>query len=382
MLFQEKGRCADIHFRPFRRGDGPSFLRCIADFYGDGYPYKEYLEEEFLLEQCRDGEMVVLCGVTPEEEIVSTSAVRLDKDFEGSALLLLRVVRAAYRGMGIGKAQEDRLFGYVEQQEQLASIYADVMTHNCVSQGSLARRGFVYCGLRLMLYRNSVMVPGLKLAEEGKMSQAVMCRREGMADVGTLYCPEEHAKEVQRIYKELGAACRIDTAGSLPCQDTVMSWQEERIHHSAILTIHRAGKDFPDALRARMGQVKEWEDVTVLCYLNCKDPAAVFAYGQLRQAGFFFTGVKPLHVREEYMLLSYIGRQAIRYQDIHLHQDGEAMLSYIRAHQQEALLQAMGASGRRKPLDGDICGDALTASGRRKPPDGDTCVAVLTERRE
>lgn len=335
MIFQDpsEGRCADINFRLFGRGDGPSFRRCIEDFYGNGYPYKEYLEEKFLLEKCEAGSMVVLCGTASDGEIVSTSAVRLDEEFEGSALLLLRVVKASYRGMGIGKAQEERLFEYVEQQKQLSSVYADVMTHNCVSQGSLAGRGFVHCGLRLMLYRNSVMVPGLKLAEKGKMSQVVMCRRGSVKDVGILYCPAEHAGEVCRIYQQLGAVCQIDTNGGLPCQRSVMWWRNEDIHHSCILTIHQAGKDFPDILRHGMEQIKCWKDATVLCYLNLKDPAAISAYEQLWQEGFFYTGLKPLQAREEYMLLAYTGRQIIRYGDIHLHQNGEALLSYIRAHQ-------------------------------------------------
>ena len=140
MIFEnrETGSSVNVCFRLFRQGDGEEFCSCIEDFYGGGYPYKEYLDEEFLLEKCAAGEMTVLCGVTPEGEIISTSAVRKDEEFGGSALLMLRVVKKAYRGMGIGKAQEERLFRYAEGQEGICSLYADVMTHNSVSQGSLA----------------------------------------------------------------------------------------------------------------------------------------------------------------------------------------------------------------------------------------------------
>lgn len=336
MIFEDRdrGRRTNIEFRPFSRGDGYSFRRCLEDFYGGGYPYREYLEEEFLLEKCNSGNMLILCGITSGGEIVSTSAVRLDEEFKGSALLLLRVVKAAYRGMGIGKVQEEKLFEYVEQQTHLLSVYADVMTHNCVSQGSLARRGFVHCGLRLMLYRNSIMVPGLRLAEEGKMSQAVMCRRGAIQDVGLLHCPAEHAKEVSRIYQQLGAECGIDRDSILPCREkTDISWKKEELHHSCIMMVESAGRDFSKLLHCKMKETDDWNDVTVLCYLNMKDEAAVFAYELLRKAGFFFTGLKPLQIRKEYMLLSHTGRQQIRYQDIHLHEEGADLLSYIHAHQ-------------------------------------------------
>ena len=331
---RETGRSVNVCFRLFRQGDGEEFRRCIEDFYGEGYPYKEYLNEEFLLEKCAAGEMTVLCGVTSDGEIISTSAVRKDAEFGGSALLMLRVVKKAYRGMGIGKAQEERLFCYAKGQDGICSLYADVMTHNSISQGSLARRGFVYCGIRLMLYRNPIMVPGLALPKDGKMSQAVMCRRECREFGGVLYCPAKHTKEVQRIYRELGVDCRIDGTARLPeSAKTKMSWKEEAEHHSYIWKVEKIGKDFADRLSVRMGQVERMKDATVLCYLNLRDLSAVYGYGILRSAGFFFTGLKPLQMQEEYMLLAYIGGQEVRYEDIHLHEDGERLLSYIRLHQ-------------------------------------------------
>lgn len=336
MLFenQETGNSVNVCFRLFRQGDGEEFCRCIQDFYGGGYPYKEYLDEEFLLEKCAAGKMTVLCGVTPDGEIVSTSAVRKDEEFGGSALLMLRVVKKAYRGMGIGKAQEERLFCYAEGQEKICSLYADVMTHDRISQGSLARRGFVYCGIRLMLYRNPVMVPGLALPKEGKMSQAVMCRGKCREFGKVLYCPAEHIKEVQRIYRELGVDCRVDKTARLPKSATTkMSWKEETEHRSYIWKVQKIGTDFSDLLSVRMERIENLKDATVLCYLNICDLSAVYGYGILRSAGFFFTGLKPLQMQEEYMLMAYIGGQEIRYEDIHLHEGGERLLSYIRLHQ-------------------------------------------------
>lgn len=361
MEFEEKesGRRVTVSFRQLRRGDGEGFRRCIEDFYGDGYPYKEYLEEEFLLEKCASGEMTVLCGVTPDGEIISTSAVRQDEEFSGSALLMLRVVKEAYRGMGIGKAQEECLFRFAEGEKGVCSLYADVMTHNSISQGSLARRGFVFCGIRMMLYRNPVMVPGLGLAKEGKMSQAVMCRRGCRHRIGVLYCPSEHVEEVRRIYGELGVECGIvgragidvnvqaDGVSECECllsssvkmpkvEETHMSWKEEAVHNSYILTVQKLGRDFEKRLSVRMDEIGKRGDATVVCYLNLRDLSAVLGYETLFKAGFFFTGLKPLQENAEYMLLTYIGGQKIRYEDIHLHENGEKLLSYIKKHRRSA----------------------------------------------
>lgn len=338
MLFENRGTGAraEIDFRLFAKGDGGAFRRCIEDFYGDGYPYREYLEEEFLLEKIAAGDMAVLCGVTGDGEIVSTSALCRSREFAGSALLMLRVVKKAYRGMGIGGAQEDYLFHFAEEHKNLRSLYADVMTHNTISQRGLARRGFVYCGLRMMLYRNPIMLPQFDLAPDGKVSQAVMCRRVSSGSVGVLHCPAEHEGEVRRIYGELGAACEIDASEGVPGQgETRLSWQQEEAHHLAAVIVHGVGGEFSKLLSDRMRQFRQWGDGTVLCYLNLRDKAAVSAYSALKDEGFFFTGIKPLQEEEEYMILAYTGSQRIRYEDIHLYGSGGELLSYIRLHQNQ-----------------------------------------------
>ena len=335
MIFEDHGtgRRADVSFRPYQWEDATEFRSCIEDFYSDGYPYKEYLDSAFLMEKSRSGQMVILCGVTREGEIVSTSAVRFDTEFPGSGLLLLRVVKEAYRGMGIGATQERKLFRLIQDKKELCSLYADVMTHNTVSQGSLARRGFVLCGLRLMLYQAEIMVPGLSFLKGSKLSQAVMCRRENMEDAGLLHCPQEHAAIAGHIYEKLGVRCRIDIGLLLPeRKKTVDSCQEEIKHHTRVWKVQAIGKDFPQVLERMVENTRHQQGATILCYLNIKDQAAVYAYEKLRENGFFFTGFKPLQSGEEYMLLAHIGDQEICTKKISLYADGSRLLAYIQKH--------------------------------------------------
>lgn len=334
MLFENRktGFKTEICFRPFVKGDGVSFCQCIDDFYDGGYPYKEFLDEEFLLEKIAAGDMTVLCGTTLNGEIVSTSALCMSPEFKGSALLMLRVVKKAYRGMGIGKAQEDYLFHFAEEHTTLRSLYADVMTHNDISQRGLVSRDFVYCGIRMMLYRNPVMLPRLNLAEDGKVSQVIMCKSVCARSVGKLYCPAIHKDEVCRIYRELGVDCQIDTGETQPeYEETRTSWHMDEVHRSVILTVHTVGKNFSRILSDRLKQIRQWENATMLCYLNLCDTAAISAYSVLKNKGFFFTGIKPLQELEEYMILAYIGSQTIRYEDIHLHDTGKSLMSYIKS---------------------------------------------------
>lgn len=137
------GERVPVEFRPFAPGDEEGFRACIEDYYGGGYPYPEYFEPGFLAGKCAAGDMLVLCGVRSDTgEIVNTCAIRLDGEFPGTGLMLLRVVRPACQGLGIGREQERIQLEYAKPLPA-ASLYADVMTQDCVSQHGLETSGFV-----------------------------------------------------------------------------------------------------------------------------------------------------------------------------------------------------------------------------------------------
>ena len=106
MLFTNRktGESVSVEFRPFAPGDEEGFRACIEDYYGGGYPYPEYFAPGFLAGKCAAGDMLVLCGVRSDTgEIVNTCAIRLDGEFPGTGLMLLRVVKPACQGLGIGR---------------------------------------------------------------------------------------------------------------------------------------------------------------------------------------------------------------------------------------------------------------------------------------
>ena len=109
------GERVPVEFRPFAPGDEEGFRACIEDYYGGGYPYPEYFAPGFLAGKCAAGDMLVLCGARPDTgEIVNTCAIRLDGEFPGTGLMLLRVVKPACQGLGIGREQERMQLEYAK----------------------------------------------------------------------------------------------------------------------------------------------------------------------------------------------------------------------------------------------------------------------------
>lgn len=319
----------DICFKVWEREDMPGLINCIEDFYDKGYPYRSYLDADYLEQSIQAGDLIVLCGKLGKE-IISISAVDFTTHFQKSGFLLLRVVKQKYRGQGIGEEQQKVLLGQIKKQKRLLSLYADVITHNYISQKSLVKAGFVLCGLRLQLYDSHIMIPTLSFCEGARMSQAVLCKRTGGSRSVRVYCPKEHADIVQALYRRLGVSCCIlddEKKGKSSAGITQYIVQTETVHESTTILAEKIGADWSETLAGIMRG--KTEKHTYLCYLNMKDNNALEAYRILEEKGYFFTGIKPLNANGEFMLLCHIGSNSIRAEAIQLYHDS-GLLDYIR----------------------------------------------------
>ncbi len=323
-------RLENIRFREFDKADRDKFISCIKDIYGSGYPYRKFLDGDYLYSQSVKGNMIIICGETPVGEIVSTSVANFITPFQKSAILMLRVVKKEYQNLGIGNAQQDCLFSKLNNIEHLYSIYADVMTHNTTSQHSLLRENFVYTGFRLHLYYNSIMLPDYPFAKKYKLSQAVMCKPIKCRSVGEIFCPDEHSRLVRGIYKKLEVDCLISTNRQQPqTETTVLSHHNDDIHNCSDIFIEKSGQDLDILIKNLMKSYVDICSQTYICYLNMKDKSCIWAYEVLKQNNFYFTGIKPLNENGEYMILTNSGTQNLNISEIKTEEDGEKLLKYI-----------------------------------------------------
>lgn len=333
---QKEDKTYEIQFNLLEHSDWEGFQSCIEEFYGKGYPYRKYLDGSFLEEETAKGNLIVVCG-KDGKDVIATSAVDFNTDFQKSGILMLRVVKEEYRGLGIGDRQQDMLLEQIKRRGDIISLYADVMMHNCVSQKSLIREGFVICGIRFSLYYSRIMTPYLHDAKDARLSQAVMCRKENSDAQVDLFCPQEHRFMVKTIYQKLGAACHMEDSCIAEAlrkkrtpKNTIVTVHTDKVHDSTTILVVSIGMDFAgivENLLQKKGQEKEH---TFLCYLNLKDCNAVRAYRLLRRKQFFFSGMKPLNENGEFMMLSNIGSKKIPYGEIALHEAGNDLLDYIK----------------------------------------------------
>lgn len=335
MLFYKErtGESIKVTFRKYESKDEKQLVACVTDFYGDGYPYKEFLEGEYLHKQSQAGNMLIICGEKDDGEIVSVSALNFDADFKKSGILMLRVVKKAFQNIGIGNKHQDFLFEQMNEIVGLSSLYADVMSHNTTSQNSLIREDFVYTGIRLMLYHNRIMIPEYEHTHDYKLSQVVMCKNISSTSLGEIYCPLIHRDFVEDIYKKLGVGCVIKTRyPNNIIKNSNISMKINDLHNHLQMIVLDVGRDFESIVKDQFLKFRDIEKQTYVCYLNMKVKGSISAYKILYEHGFFFTGLKPLNENGEFMILSKVVGKNLDINEIKIHKDGEYILDYILKH--------------------------------------------------
>jgi len=315
----------EIIFEEYKASDHDAFVACINDFYRGGYPYPQYLDKNDIQELLASGDLIITVARCDGKIVGTSAAQRLRGMFEGSVLLLLRSVLEEMQRKGIGTRQEYYLLSLVRERfPEALSLYADVMTHSSASQKTMLRQGFVLCGLRLMLYKNELIVPKLNYGIGTKMTQAVYCKSTGEGSV-MLFAPEEHREFIAGIYGALGTKCAFVEGD----RDTGVSFsvKDKAVHQSIELKVDngtQALDELCDTLNAYFDK-----GYTAVVYLNMLNPNCETVYRRLTEMNFYFSGVKPLSEKGEYLLMAQTDNCVNSFEDIQLPEEEKEILNYI-----------------------------------------------------
>ncbi len=291
----------DFKIVDYERKYHKEYIECIEGFYGNGYPYREYLDEEFIVKKIQSGDFILTLAVTDTDKVVATVASeRMHGDFEGAVLLLLRNVLSDYRGSGVAALQlNDLLMKISNRFPDAVSVYADVMTHDAVSQNSLVHRGYTLCGLRLMIYDNKVMLPKLNFEPGTKMTQAIYCKNLTKSEV-LISPPKKYLEIIEKTYKRLGVSCVFKQKTNTLEEDGRYSYKQSKRYQKGEFIINRAGKDLMAFIKSH---IHKEENYTFIAYIDMNDTCS-FAVEELKKLGFYFSGIMPLTNGGEYLLMA------------------------------------------------------------------------------
>ncbi len=332
-----QGKEQKFLLRVSRSGDEEGMIACIRDEYGDTYFKRELYRPAYMRLEAESGHITFLVAeAVSDDKRISCGEIAgmlILKEFypeESMCEIASQIFRRKYRGFGL--AEPFFAFGMeiLLSRNYTAAYCLPVLFHD-VTQRLLRRQGLIATGLVLNVFDTDNITHSYHNGRNTKHSQGIQIRAVGKRDAGMLYLPEECRDFCRTIYERLGVRYRIweKTAsspmggtppGSLsgcrqeakrnggrnPPRSRISARQDDR-QSSLEIRVHRTGADLPEQMKALHDRYPLRGKQTANVFLNINDRNAVWAYRRLREAGYFFTGLKPLCSDREYMVLHHAG---------------------------------------------------------------------------
>ena len=153
-------------------------------------------------------------------------------------------------------------------------------------------------------------------------------------DAGIVYIPYEHQIFAAKVYDSLGVKYCIgqgddESISVLPPQSLISFWQNE-LQECLEINVYMVGEDLVDRIDGLHNKYPLKGTQTSNVFLNCSNKEAVWAYHVLEEAGYFFTGLKPLYGKKEYMVMHNPGEVEIYFEDYVVSSEFAKVLNYVR----------------------------------------------------
>lgn len=331
-LKNKEERKLTITLREYRPGDEEGMIACIRDEYQDTYFKRGFYEPVHIKEESDSGHITFLVAQTKAGEIAGMLILKEFSPEEDMCEIASQIFRKKYRGYGLAMPFFEYAMNILLDRSYSAAYCLPVLFHD-VTQRLLYRLGLRATGFILNIFDIEHITHSYQNGKNTKHSQGIQIRAVGKQDAGDLYLPKEHQQFCANIYKELGVGFHmeqedVDHGRVLPPVSLLTIWQNE-LQKSLEITIYLVGEDLPlrivdlhtkYSLRGR--QVSN-------IFLNCNDKNAVWAYHVLEEEGYFFTGLKPLCSKKEYMVLHNPGMVEICFKDYVVSEEFAGLLHYV-----------------------------------------------------
>ena len=342
-LNNKQGRNLTITLREYRPGDEEGMIACIRDEYGDTYFKRGFYKPEHIKEESDSGHITFLVAQTKAGEIAGMLILKEFAPKEDMCEIASQIFRKKYRGYGLAMPFFEYAMDILLSRNYSAAYCLPVLFHD-VTQRLLYRLGLRATGFVLNVFDIEHITHSYHNGKNTKHSQGIQIRAVGKQDAGTLYLPREHQTFCSNIYNELGVKFHIeqdkdekeyklqpesaDNKHVLPPVSLLSFWQNE-LQRSLEVNIRLVGEDLPLRIADLHTKYLLRGRQIINIFLNCNDKNAVWAYRVLEEEGYFFTGLKPLCSKREYMVLHNPGKIEIFFEDYVVSEEFNGLLRYV-----------------------------------------------------
>ncbi|MCH5257758.1 MAG: GNAT family N-acetyltransferase [Lachnospiraceae bacterium] len=342
-LKNEQGRGLTITLREYRPGDEEGMIACIRDEYGDTYFKRGFYEPSYIKEESDSGHITFLVAQTKAGEIAGMLILKEFSPKEDMCEIASQIFRKKYRGYGLAMPFFEYAMDILLNRNYSAAYCLPVLFHD-VTQRLLYRLGMHATGFILNVFDIEHITHSYHNGKNTKHSQGIQIRPAGKRDAGMIYLPREHREFCMRIYSGLGVKFNIEQENTNNTDEllqnsmdikydlppvTLLHFRQDELQQSLEISIYLVGED----LVMRIDELHKKHPLkgrqTACIFLNCNDKNAVWAYRMLEKAGYFFTGLKPLCSKKEYMVLHNPGEMEIYFEDYVVSEEFKRLLNYV-----------------------------------------------------
>lgn len=339
-LVNENGEEKTFLIRPKKNGDEKEMIECICDEYGATYFKQNFYDEAYLQKESEEGHISFFVAEVVEDrdgrkdfcmgEIAGMMILKDSYPVASMCEIASQIFKKKYRGYGLAMSFFEYGMRVLEKRQYSSAFCLPVLFHD-VTQRLMNRFGFIATGLLLNVFDVEDMTHSYDNGRNTKHSQGIQVKKVGECNVGTLYLPKEHAKFCKQIYNQLGVKCKIVYDAKKVAESGVgyvTSKQNEKQHNLEI-HIYSVGENVVDQVENVLKNCPLKGKQTANIFLNLCDERAAWAYRQLKEKGWFFTGLRPLCGEWEYMVLHNCGETKVYFEDYHMSDEFQILTNYI-----------------------------------------------------
>jgi len=283
--------------------DVAGIIACVKDEYGDTYYRREFYDEETLKTNLDKYNIFIvstdddICGI---QSMIDSRPI--DTYLEGAS----QIFKKKYRGLGLPSALVSYTYE-IAKEEDISCIYASTVTFHNITQRMCEKNGMIPVAFNFGSYITANMDNSFELGHSEKYAQAILVKPIKKQNAGKIYIDEQIKRIVSSLYKKLNVGFEIDTTENKPeekkTQFTIKLNEREQM---ICVRVNNIGLDLKevisDVINSHKGEL--W---TTQVILPTSDVQSVWAQKQVREIGFFFSGLRPLCNEKEQLYMQYIG---------------------------------------------------------------------------
>jgi len=316
-------------------GDAIEIVRCAYRLHGYTFWDSMIYDYQKLAKDISERTIISVVAVLPGGRVVGHAAWLYHRPEDTIVEATYGFVDPAYLNQGVLKKIAIEQWNYLETSNTIKGSYSLAVTNHVYSQKILHQYGFKDCGIRLASTIESWKSKGVTNDFNNERISDIVSYISLRKQSQALFLPVRHADMITRLYSYLGLDREFLEAE--PCRSSFSHQSDltlDKIDHDkdAEIFVASYGDDVVTEIRKILRGLCVDGYVSILLFLSLENPATPGLVPAFEEMGFFFSGILPMTLIGDALMLQYLNNSRVDYSKIQIYSEtGKRLLKYIQS---------------------------------------------------